>query len=79
MEVQHFSRLMAMFMGQVDSKHSEELSYANADFYDRGVFADSKLGFVLYYHYADRSGAIGDGAKKFGWNASTWSNGWPVV
>lgn len=45
----------------------------------RGVFEDSSLGLVLYYHYADRSGAIGDGNYKFGWNKLSWSGGWPVV
>lgn len=55
------------------------LTFSDSDSLDRGVFTDSKLGMVLYYHYADRSGAIGDGSKKFGWNALSWSNGWPVV
>lgn len=45
----------------------------------QGVFTDSSLGLVLYYHYADTTGSIADSAYLFGWNQITWSDGWPVV
>ncbi|KAH6652386.1 putative arabinan endo-1,5-alpha-L-arabinosidase A [Truncatella angustata] len=45
----------------------------------QGVFADPKLGAVLYYHYVDTSVGYADGDKKFGWNQISWSTGWPVV
>ncbi|OBU01332.1 hypothetical protein VE01_00594 [Pseudogymnoascus verrucosus] len=45
----------------------------------QGVFTDSSLGLVLYYHYANTNVGLGDGAYLFGWNKLTWSNGWPVV
>lgn len=45
----------------------------------RGVFTDSSLGLVLYYHYANTNVGLGDGAYLFGWNKLNWSNGWPSV
>ncbi|KAI6457711.1 hypothetical protein MCOR17_007716 [Pyricularia oryzae] len=45
----------------------------------QGVMTDPKKGTILYYHYADRRGAIGDGDKKFGWNVVNWGGGWPSV
>ncbi|KFX89000.1 hypothetical protein O988_08805 [Pseudogymnoascus sp. VKM F-3808] len=45
----------------------------------QGVFTDSSLGLVLYYHYAKTTVGLGDGAYLFGWNKLSWSNGWPSV
>ncbi|MCJ1240741.1 hypothetical protein MMC14_008745 [Varicellaria rhodocarpa] len=45
----------------------------------QGVFTDSKLGPVLYYHYANTNIGISDSQYQFGWNALTWSDGWPTV
>lgn len=45
----------------------------------RGVFTDSSLGLVLYYHYANTNDGIADADYLFGWNQITWSSGWPVV
>jgi len=45
----------------------------------RGVYTDSSLGLVLYYHYADTNDGIADADYLFGWNQLTWSGGWPVV
>ncbi|ELR07353.1 hypothetical protein VC83_07033 [Pseudogymnoascus destructans] len=45
----------------------------------QGVFTDSSLGLVLYYHYANTNVGLGDGAYLFGWNKVNWSNGWPSV
>lgn len=44
-----------------------------------GVFADSKLGLVLYYHYANTDVGLGDGSYLFGWNQISWTSGWPAV
>ena len=51
----------------------------HADSRRRGVFTDSSLGLVLYYHYADTNDGIADADYLFGWNQITWSSGWPVV
>lgn len=45
----------------------------------RGVFTDSSLGPVLYYHYVDTTVGYADGQKLFGWNKIDFSSGWPVV
>jgi arabinan endo-1,5-alpha-L-arabinosidase len=45
----------------------------------QGVFTDSSLGLVLYYHYAKTTVGLGDGSYLFGWNKLSWSSGWPVV
>ena len=45
----------------------------------RGIYADSKLGTVLYYHYMDTSIGISDGDARFGWNILNWGSGWPTV
>jgi hypothetical protein len=45
----------------------------------RGVFTDSSLGPVLYYHYVDTTIGYADNQKLFGWNKIDFSSGWPVV
>ncbi|KAF7712971.1 Arabinan endo-1,5-alpha-L-arabinanase [Penicillium ucsense] len=45
----------------------------------QGVFTDSSLGPVLYYHYVDTTVGFADGQKRFGWNQIDFSSGWPVV
>jgi len=45
----------------------------------QGIFTDSSLGPVLYYHYADTDIGLADADYQFGWNQITWSDGWPVV
>ncbi|CAL3972538.1 unnamed protein product [Diplocarpon coronariae] len=45
----------------------------------QGVFYDDSKGLVLYYHYANTDVGLGDGSYLFGWNALTWSGGWPSV
>jgi arabinan endo-1,5-alpha-L-arabinosidase len=45
----------------------------------QGVYADSSLGTILYYHYVDTTVGYADGQKKFGWNVLNWSGGWPSV
>ncbi|RDW84950.1 arabinan endo-1,5-alpha-L-arabinosidase-4 [Coleophoma cylindrospora] len=45
----------------------------------QGVFTDTSKGLVLYYHYADTNDGLADANYLFGWNAITWSSGWPVV
>lgn len=45
----------------------------------RGVFTDSSLGPVLYYHYVDTTIGYADSQKLFGWNQIDFSSGWPVV
>jgi arabinan endo-1,5-alpha-L-arabinosidase len=45
----------------------------------QGVFTDSSLGLVLYYHYADTNIGLADSQYVFGWNQLKWSNGWPYV
>lgn len=46
---------------------------------NRGVYTDSSLGLVLYYHYADTNVGLADSQYVFGWNQLKWSNGWPYV
>ncbi|KAH9225063.1 glycosyl hydrolase, partial [Leptodontidium sp. 2 PMI_412] len=41
----------------------------------QGVFTDSSLGPVLYYHYAKTTVGLGDGNYLFGWNKLSWLNG----
>ncbi|OQE13774.1 hypothetical protein PENFLA_c043G08503 [Penicillium flavigenum] len=45
----------------------------------QGVFTDSSLGPVLYYHYVDTTIGYADNKKLFGWNKIDFSSGWPVV
>ncbi|CAG8153171.1 hypothetical protein PENNAL_c0099G04916 [Penicillium nalgiovense] len=45
----------------------------------QGVFTDSSLGPVLYYHYVDTNIGYADHQKLFGWNQIDFSSGWPVV
>ncbi|KAJ5337545.1 uncharacterized protein N7506_005567 [Penicillium brevicompactum] len=45
----------------------------------QGVFTDSRLGPVLYYHYVDTTIGYADSQKLFGWNKIDFSSGWPVV
>lgn len=45
----------------------------------RGVYVDSSLGHVLYYHYADTDVGLADADYLFGWNVLGFSNGWPTV
>ncbi|EPS35030.1 putative alpha-L-arabinofuranosidase [Penicillium oxalicum 114-2] len=45
----------------------------------QGIFTDSSLGPVLYYHYVDTTVGFADGQKRFGWNKIDFSSGWPVV
>ncbi|KAJ5396413.1 Glycoside hydrolase family 43 [Penicillium cosmopolitanum] len=45
----------------------------------QGVFTDSSLGPVLYYHYVDTTVGYADSQKLFGWNTIDFSSGWPVV
>lgn len=67
-------------MGPVDSEFIFFPSYESVMANNcRGVFTDSSLGLVLYYHYANTNVGLGDGAYLFGWNKLTWSNGWPAV
>lgn len=74
-------RVMAPPMAQVDSKASPTLFNFNVQDLTcaRGVFTDSSLGLVLYYHYAKTTVGLGDGSYLFGWNKLSWSSGWPVV
>jgi hypothetical protein len=76
----HFSRAMIQHMGQEDSTESPFLPFSMiTNLIGRGVFTDSSLGLVLYYHYADTNDGIADADYLFGWNQITWSGGWPVV
>ncbi|KAK2780017.1 hypothetical protein FQN53_001132 [Emmonsiellopsis sp. PD_33] len=45
----------------------------------QGVFTDSKLGPVLYYHYINKNIGYDTGDKRFGWNQIVWKDGWPTV
>jgi len=45
----------------------------------QGVYDDSELGPILYYHYVDTRIGYGDGQKQFGINKIDFSSGWPVV
>ncbi|KAJ5577364.1 Glycoside hydrolase family 43 [Penicillium sp. DV-2018c] len=45
----------------------------------QGVYNDSSLGPVLYYHYVDTTVGYADGQKLFGWSKIDFSSGWPVV
>ena len=79
-EDRHFSRAMVQHTGQADSRGSLFLALPmTTNPFDRGVFTDSSLGLVLYYHYADTNDGIADADYLFGWNQITWSDGWPVV
>ncbi|PSR78132.1 glycosyl hydrolase [Coniella lustricola] len=45
----------------------------------QGIFVDATYGgAVLYYHYADTNIGLADSEYQFGWNALSWSTGWPV-
>lgn len=76
---------MTMFMGREDSKSLSMffrllLWDGSADTRCRGVFTDSSLGLVLYYHYADPDVGLDFNSYLFGWNALSWSDdGWPMV
>ncbi|KAL3477672.1 Arabinan endo-1,5-alpha-L-arabinosidase C [Aspergillus californicus] len=45
----------------------------------QGVFEDSSRGFVLYYHYADRTIGLSRSQYQWGWNVLSWADGWPSV
>ncbi|KAJ5135002.1 uncharacterized protein N7515_004280 [Penicillium bovifimosum] len=45
----------------------------------QGVYTDTSLGPVLYYHYVDTTVGYADGQKRFGWNKIDFSSGWPMV
>ncbi|KAJ5692775.1 CAZyme family GH43 [Penicillium macrosclerotiorum] len=45
----------------------------------QGVYTDPTYGPVLYYHYVDTTVGYADSQKLFGWNAISFSTGWPVV
>ncbi|KAL4781090.1 Arabinan endo-1,5-alpha-L-arabinosidase C [Aspergillus varians] len=46
----------------------------------QGVFEDSSRGWVLYYHYADRTIGLAKEQYRFGWNVLQWGDdGWPTV
>ena len=45
----------------------------------QGVYDDTELGPILYYHYVDTRIGYADGQKRFGINKIDFSSGWPVV
>ncbi|TEA16062.1 putative arabinan endo-1,5-alpha-L-arabinosidase A [Colletotrichum sidae] len=45
----------------------------------QGVLADPERGAVLYYHYMNTDIGYADSQTQFGWNAISWSGGWPSV
>ncbi|KKZ64070.1 hypothetical protein EMCG_01566 [[Emmonsia] crescens] len=45
----------------------------------QGIFTDSELGPVLYYHYINTQVGYATENKIFGWNQIIWGNGWPTV
>lgn len=45
----------------------------------QGVYDDTELGPILYYHYVDTRIGFADGQKQFGINKIDFSSGWPVV
>lgn len=74
--------LTEQHMDLVDSEFSPTLQVFRGNVVtndNRGVFTDSSMGLVLYYHYANTNVGLGDGQYLFGWNKLSWSNGWPYV
>ncbi|KXT09148.1 hypothetical protein AC579_5820 [Pseudocercospora musae] len=45
----------------------------------QSVYNDPKNGWVIVYHYVEKTIDYADGDKRFGWNKINWSNGWPSV
>lgn len=45
----------------------------------QGVYSDSTLGLIIYYHYANVQIGLSRSEFQFGWNNLCFDNDWPSV